>query len=172
MRGMMDQTFDGLTVSDHLREMLANPDSENADVMPAAQQQELLFQVLRVVLLLQLALSPLQHSTLYHFPTPCLQIFKLVALGGSMCQPDDSLESYLTVTKAIYKFLVTVYKRGDSSDIQIGSEAFAVLGFDGHTSGNAGGLFTTQSRFNVCLATVSASTQQVAILHKTFKPFW
>ena len=89
-----------------------------------------------------------------------------------MCQPEDTLDPYLTVTKAIYKELVAVYRSGDSSDIQIGSEAFAVLGFDGHSTGTAGGLFSTQSRFNVCLATVSASKQQVAILHKTFKPFW
>jgi Domain of unknown function (DUF4498) len=41
----MDETFDGLTVSDRLREVLVNPESEHAAVFSQEQKQELLYHV-------------------------------------------------------------------------------------------------------------------------------
>lgn len=57
--------------------MLLMEDSENYDVYSAAEKEEFLY-----------------------------QIFRHVCLGGALCQYEDSIEPYLTVTKAIYKDLV------------------------------------------------------------------
>lgn len=63
-----------MTVSDKLRELLVNPDSESADVFSSDQQEELLFHV-----------------------------FRALSIGGGVCQPDDSLEPYTAAAKALYK---------------------------------------------------------------------
>lgn len=74
-------------MSDKLRELLVNPDSENADAFSAAQQEELLFHV-----------------------------FRALAVGGGVCQPDESLEPYTTAAKALYKVLLPSLqaKRGEA----------------------------------------------------------
>lgn len=45
IRKCMEETFAGVTVADLVREMLANPDSENAHVFTAEEQREFLFHV-------------------------------------------------------------------------------------------------------------------------------
>ena len=62
VRGCYEETFDGVTVGDQLRELLANEDSENSCVFSQADKQEVI----------------------YH-------IFRILAVGGSMCQPDTSI---------------------------------------------------------------------------------
>lgn len=74
IRGCFPDVFGGITVSDKLRELLVNPDSDNADTFSADQQEELLFHV-----------------------------FRALSVGGGVCQPDDSLEPYTIAAKAIYK---------------------------------------------------------------------
>ena len=61
-------------MSDRLRELLLNPDSDNADVFHPDQRQELLFHV-----------------------------FRALCVGGGVCQPDDRLEAYTQATKTLYK---------------------------------------------------------------------
>jgi hypothetical protein len=61
-------------VSDKLREMLVNEDSENCNVFGEEEQRELIF-----------------------------QIFKLLAIGGGMCQCEDTVNPYLDATKTLYK---------------------------------------------------------------------
>lgn len=74
IRGCFPDVFEGVTVSDKLRELLVNPDSENADAFSEDQQQELLFHV-----------------------------FRALSVGGGVCQSDDNLEPYTVATKALYK---------------------------------------------------------------------
>ena len=74
IRGCYDDTFDGVTASDRLRELLLNPDSDNADTFGPDQQRELLFHV-----------------------------FRALCIGGGVCQPDDRLEAYTKATKTLYK---------------------------------------------------------------------
>lgn len=76
IRGCYSDVFDGVTVSDKLRELLVNPESENADVFSADQTRQLLFHV-----------------------------FKTLCVGGGVCQPDDRLEAYTQATKALYKVI-------------------------------------------------------------------
>ena len=74
IRGCFPDVFEGVTVSDKLRELLVNPDSENTDAFSEKQQQELLFHV-----------------------------FRALSIGGGVCQSDDNLEPYTVATKALYK---------------------------------------------------------------------
>ena len=68
-------------VGDLLREMLLNEDSENAGAFNTAEKSELIF-----------------------------QLFSIIAVGGTMCQPDDRVDSIMETTKLLYKDLVTIYK--------------------------------------------------------------
>lgn len=74
IRGCYEETFDGLSVSDKLREILVNPDSEDAGVFTPDQERELLF-----------------------------HLFKALCIGGAICQPHDHLDSYTAAAKAVYK---------------------------------------------------------------------
>ena len=64
-----------------MREMLLNEDSENAGAFNTAEKSELIF-----------------------------QLFSIIAVGGTMCQPDDRVDSIMETTKLLYKDLVTIYK--------------------------------------------------------------
>lgn len=74
IRGCYDDVFNGVTVNDKLRELLVNPDSDNADTFSPDQQRELLFHV-----------------------------FKALCIGSGICQPDEKLKPYMEATKTLYK---------------------------------------------------------------------
>lgn len=74
VRGCYDDVFDGIHVNDKLRELLVNPESENAHVFSPEQQRELIFHV-----------------------------FKALCVGGAVCQPDEKLDGYTRATKLVYK---------------------------------------------------------------------
>ncbi|CAM9443223.1 unnamed protein product, partial [Discosporangium mesarthrocarpum] len=97
VRGCYEEYIDGVNASDKLRELMANSESQNAHVFSSAQKSELIF-----------------------------HIFKVLSVGGAMCQPDDSLQRYLEVTKLIYKDLVSVFKNSSTGQIEVGSQAFQV----------------------------------------------
>ncbi|OQR81534.1 hypothetical protein THRCLA_11642 [Thraustotheca clavata] len=85
LRKCMDEVYDHCTVSECLREMMANPESEYCHLFTPDEQKELIY-----------------------------QIFKRLVIGGAMCQPDDKLEPYLEITKRIYKALAAVRKLPDA----------------------------------------------------------
>ena len=60
IRGCLDETYDGITVGDELREVLINEESLKAHVFGDDDRKEFIF-----------------------------AIFKLLCIGGSMCQPDN-----------------------------------------------------------------------------------
>lgn len=70
LMGCYDEVFNGITVSDKLREMFLNADSENAAVYSESEKKEIIYKLLR-----------------------------LFAVGGSLCQPDHAIERYLELTK-------------------------------------------------------------------------
>ncbi|CAM9374116.1 unnamed protein product [Choristocarpus tenellus] len=106
IRGCYEETINGLTTSDKLRELLANPESEHADVFTDPQKGELI----------------------YH-------LFKSLSLGGAMCQPDENLEKYKDVTKLIYKDLMSVFKNSSTGKVEVTSQAFRITGVNGVSSG-------------------------------------
>lgn len=101
VRAQMEEVFDGATVGDSLREALANPDSEHADLFSAEERRELIFRILR-----------------------------LVAIGGAMTQWEDELGPYLDAAKVIYKDLVTVVRAADGG-VEVASHAYQVSAVDG-----------------------------------------
>lgn len=62
VRACMDETFDGITIQDKLREMLINPDSENGCLFTEEQKNEFIYHML-----------------------------KLVVVGGAMCQSEEKV---------------------------------------------------------------------------------
>jgi len=97
VRGMADEEFAGKVVSDCLREMLANPDSEKAGLFKEEDRDELIF-----------------------------HLFKLLCLGGAISQPDDQVSPYLDTTKLLYKDAVSVYRCAKTREIKAGARAYVV----------------------------------------------
>eukprot|EP00639_Heterosigma_akashiwo_P029987 CAMPEP_0194666812 /NCGR_PEP_ID=MMETSP0295-20121207/2957_1 /TAXON_ID=39354 /ORGANISM="Heterosigma akashiwo, Strain CCMP2393" /LENGTH=253 /DNA_ID=CAMNT_0039549171 /DNA_START=69 /DNA_END=831 /DNA_ORIENTATION=- len=95
--GMADEEFAGKVVSDCLREMLANPDSEKAGLFKEEDRDELIF-----------------------------HLFKLLCLGGAISQPDDQVSPYLDTTKLLYKDAVSVYRCAKTREIKAGARAYVV----------------------------------------------
>ncbi|CAM9376257.1 unnamed protein product, partial [Ectocarpus sp. 6 AP-2014] len=185
MRGCFPDVFDGVTVSDKLRELLVNPDSENADAFSPSQQEELLFHV-----------------------------FRVLAVGGGVCQPDDSLEPYTKAAKALYKDLVSVQKNASTGKLEIAAskvyrviEASTVNNHNGNdarknnpesaisssegsngavvgSGGDGGGGGTSSfwegkcapsessSPHSTCLVVVDLAKKRASVLRKEFLPFW
>ncbi|EQC30396.1 hypothetical protein SDRG_11971 [Saprolegnia diclina VS20] len=94
LRKCYDEVYEHCTVSDGVREMMANGDSEHAHLFTAAEQRELIF-----------------------------QIFKRLVIGGAMCQSDETIQPYLDITKAIYKALAAV-RKGPQGDVHVYSHVY------------------------------------------------
>lgn len=99
VRRCFDETFDGCTVSDLLREMLLNPDSQHSDLFARDDdQEEFIF-----------------------------QLFRALVIGGPMCQSDDSVRPYEDATRTLYKALVSVKKNtADRTVIDVTSHVYAL----------------------------------------------
>eukprot|EP00854_Cymbomonas_tetramitiformis_P022181 gene22181-26743_t len=93
----MDMQYDGFMVSDLLRDMLVNEDSENAAMYSPEERSQLLYRIL------------------HH-----------LALGGPMCQFEDELEPYTETAKRLYKGLVSVQKNASTGKVEITSVVYAV----------------------------------------------
>ena len=81
IRGCFEEIYDGITVNDLLRDVLVNPESENGHTFSISDKSELLY-----------------------------QIFRMLIVGGTLCQTDVDMTRYLDTTKKLYKDLLTVFK--------------------------------------------------------------
>ncbi|XP_062054306.1 cilia- and flagella-associated protein 300 isoform X2 [Lepus europaeus] len=97
----LDSFCDPFLISDELRKVLLEEDSEKYEVFSQPDREEFLF---------------------------CL--FKHLCLGGSLCQYEDEIYPYLETTKFIYKDLVSVRKNPQTKKIQITSSVFKVTAYD------------------------------------------
>lgn len=142
IKGCFDETFHGITVQDKLREFLLNEDSENNSVYSADEQSELLF-----------------------------QIFKCLVIGGSMVQPDTTIDRYLEMTRGIYKDLLTVYKNPTNGQINVSGRIFMIESVEGvdvfSSSGNEQGDAT-----NMMIVVIDPLKKHVITLKKDYVPFW
>lgn len=93
--GCYDEVFDGITVSDKLREMLLNEDSEYASVYSEDEKKEIIYKLL-----------------------------KLFVVGGAICQADQTIGRYLDITKDLYKELITVYRDSKTEQVQIAGRVY------------------------------------------------
>ncbi|CAK4519528.1 unnamed protein product [Aphanomyces euteiches] len=140
IRKCYDDVYNDCTVSDCLRDMVVNPDSEHASLFSSAEQDEAVF-----------------------------QIFKRLVIGGAMSQPDDNLEPYLSMTKQVYKALVSVRKEADSKALQVYSPVYI---FTDDDSSNQPQFFPTSSPFNACFLAVDPKKHAVLCWYAPFVPFW
>lgn len=93
----MEEFVDGFQVSDKLRDMLLNPDSDNAELYSSSERGELLF---------------------------C--IFQHLCLGGAMNQFEDSIDAYLKVSKLLYKDLVSVHRNAATNEVEVSSAVYKI----------------------------------------------
>lgn len=126
-------------MGDLLREFLLNPDSENSSAFSSEEQQELIF-----------------------------QIFRLFVVGGALCQPEDNINKYLSLTKTAYKEIVTVFRNSSTNAVQVSGKAFKIKRVDGVD------LFPDNptSPHNVCIAVLDPLKKSVTFVKNTFKDFW
>ena len=93
-----DSFIDGVQISDLLRDMLLNEESEHAELFAGEERAELLY-----------------------------RIFFHLALGGGLSQFEDNVGAYLECTKRCYKQLLTVYKNPQLKDrVEIASAVYSV----------------------------------------------
>ncbi|DBA69809.1 TPA: hypothetical protein ACH3X2_012529 [Trebouxia sp. C0005] len=93
----MEDYIDGFQVSDKLRDMLLNTESDDAELYNSSERAELLF---------------------------C--IFEHLCLGGAMNQFEDSIDAYLRVAKLIYKDLVSVHRNAATNQVEVSSAVYRV----------------------------------------------
>ena len=139
---MFEEVYDDLPVSDHLRELFANENSENRDLYSEEERRELLFKIL-----------------------------DFFALGGAMCQPEEELDGYLDTVKIVYKNMVSAFRHSKTGVVQTASHAYSVESLNGERcllwQGKGG-----SSGHNRCLVTVDPKRCLVSILMKEMTPFW
>lgn len=137
IRGCMDETFDGMTVSCTLRELLINPESENAAVFSEQDRNEFL-----------------------------LHVFRLLVLGGPMCQADISIERYMQMTKDLYKELMTVYRNPKTNAVEVSSVVYQVSAVEGLQ------VFPRDNHHNRLFLVIDPTKHTVTMLYRPFVPFW
>ncbi|EFJ52435.1 hypothetical protein VOLCADRAFT_120268 [Volvox carteri f. nagariensis] len=100
----MDNVREGFQISDLLRDLLLNEDSENAGLYSAEERDELLW-----------------------------RLFEHMVLGGSCCQFEDKLEPYVETSKRLYKELVSALKDPGTGKIHVASVVYKVNAVHGES---------------------------------------
>ena len=140
IRGCFEEIFDGITINDKLREMLLNiEESENSHVYNESETKELIY-----------------------------QLFRIVAVGGSMCQPDTNMERYMEFTKNLYRDLLTVYKNPTNGEIKVSGRAYSLLSIGGIE------LFSHSEKelANRLIVVIDPLRKEISCLKMDFIPFW
>lgn len=155
----IDDVVRGFPVCDLLRDFLLRGDeSENASLWTDAQRDEFV-----------------------------ARVFRHLAIGGSMCQYEDTLGAYLETTKAVYKTLVRARKDASSGGnggegepaAVVATDVYEVTGasFASDVGAEAGegtslALFPRISEQNWCYLCVDARRRHVTVWYHAFVPYW
>ncbi|MEW5312424.1 MAG: hypothetical protein WDW38_004061 [Sanguina aurantia] len=94
-----DDQKEGFQISDLLRELILNEDSDNAELYSSEEKCEMLWRV-----------------------------FEHVCLGGPCCQFEDKLEPYLDSVKKLYKELLSVHKNTTGA-LEVASSVYKLTSF-------------------------------------------
>ena len=141
LRGCMPELYDGVEADTLVRDMLINEDSEHYLLYDEEERDEFLF-----------------------------RIFKHMVVGGGMCQADEYIEPYLTMTRQLYKSLVKVRKvqRETGPKVEVTSNVISIQA----TPKQIPGLFPKDSDYNFCYLIVDASTRKVTVWYNAWVSFW
>lgn len=91
----LDNVVDDCTISDLLRDVFINEDSEYEYVWGEEDKQEVIWQLMRSIV-----------------------------TGGAMCQYEDTWDAYCDAVRATYKDMVKVFKNSTTGAIEVASLAF------------------------------------------------
>ncbi|KAK7789525.1 hypothetical protein R5R35_000831 [Gryllus longicercus] len=97
IRKCLDTKIDDFFVSDKLRKMLLDDDSEEYNLYSEDERKQFLF-----------------------------KLFAHLCLGGQWCQYEDNINPYLHATRAVYKDLVSVQKEAETEMIFVSSVVLKV----------------------------------------------
>lgn len=147
----LDDVVEGFPVADALREFLLREESDNYELYSPEERSEFLFRLL-------------QHC----------------CLGGSMCQFEDHLDTYLDVAKRLYKALVAARKDksvgpDEPERAAIASDVYAVrdVELDGGASAGEWTMYPkANNRQNFCYLCVDPWKRHVTVWYHGYRPFW
>lgn len=135
----MLEDFNGFTIYDKLRESLLNDESEHKDLFSQSDQNEFLF-----------------------------HLFRVVCVGGSMCQGEQKFEEYKNAIKVLYKELLTVHKSSQSGRVEITSAVFHIV----EAENKEPCLFPHKNKFNWCYVVLTKASNSITVVYKPYQPFW
>ncbi|KAF7997894.1 hypothetical protein HCN44_009292 [Aphidius gifuensis] len=98
IRQRYETEINGIMVSDNLRSMLIDEESDEYSIYSTDERDEFIF-----------------------------KIFQMLVLGGEYCQYEDYLQPYLDCTKKIYKDFVKVYTEPSTNDLAISTMILQVV---------------------------------------------
>ena len=104
-----EDRFDDVTVDDLLREMFANPDSENSCIYSEQEQDEFMFRIFRHVAIGGGICQVIIPFSLYFQSITFMMMLTTILLPPSglpscrynITQPDDTTDAYLEATKTM-----------------------------------------------------------------------
>eukprot|EP00744_Colponema_vietnamica_P010411 GILI01014710.1.p1 GENE.GILI01014710.1~~GILI01014710.1.p1 ORF type:complete len:260 (+),score=28.06 GILI01014710.1:71-850(+) len=97
-----EEEYEGISVTDKLRELLLVKESEQYDTFSSRERSEFLF-----------------------------HLFSRIVIGGSMNQYEDNVNVYLDSAKGMYKDMVNVTKDSSTGQLKISSWVFMIKGIKG-----------------------------------------
>lgn len=142
LRRCADEWFDGAQASDLLTELLVNPESEHAELFDADEQDELLFRLLRALV-----------------------------VGGALRQSDDAFAPYEDAAVRFYRALVSVVKAADGGSVVATSRVYEVAGGAVFPSMEAK-KSRSVSRHSSCFVVLDARKRWLTLWRNDFHAFW
>jgi len=138
IRGCFEETYDGIIVQDKLRELMLNPDSENSCLFNDKDRNQYIY-----------------------------NLFKLLVVGGSLCQPETKVDRYFNMTKGLYKDTLTVYKQAKNDEITTAGKVFSIKEVTGLTLFN-----DINSPHNALFLIVDPMKKHILTIKFDYKSFW
>lgn len=133
-----EYTPEGFTVSDNLRKALLLPESEEYLTFSKEDRQQLLIRILQAV-----------------------------ALGGKICQYEDSMENYIEVVKTLYRDLTSVSADADGN-LTVDSVHYSITDAEGKHSP----LFPLNNLQNFCYVNIIPSSRHVIVWYHASDVFY
>ncbi|KAI8922420.1 hypothetical protein DFJ77DRAFT_446546 [Powellomyces hirtus] len=128
----LDEYHDSFLVADELRNCLLVEASDNYGLFSQQDRKEFIFHV-----------------------------FKLFALGGKLCQYEDTLEPYLSATRVAYKDMISVAKDPQTNKLRVASMVFKITNVESAVSP----LFPIEHPQNFCYLSIDPLKRTVHVFY-------
>lgn len=151
-RPCAEKYFEGVLIHDELRKLLVRIERKtNVDGTQAHEEDDDDDDEEEIAATLEAVGESATTEFIFH-------LFSLLAIGGgSMCQPDDTVDAYLSTTKSLYRHLLTVCRPvASGNDIVITTKAYRVYGSH---------LFNSKNRLQRCYVLLDRKARVTTILY-------